>query len=58
MSQRHTIGNGQLRTEVGYHTTNMVFICAEVAGTFPAFTETVFAALPLHEQFIERHFNF
>src|SRR5690606_6602119 len=55
--QGYTVGYGQLRAQVRYHTTYMVFIGTEVERTFPPFAEPFFASLPLHKELVERHFT-
>src|SRR5215213_8758679 len=55
MCKRHTICNGQLRTKVGDHSTNMMFMATEMKTSFAAFAISFSTALPLHKQFAQRH---
>ena len=56
MRKRYPVGYSQLWAQVAYHAAYMVFIGAKMKRPLPALAEACLAALPLHKQFIERHF--
>src|ERR1043165_9753078 len=55
VGQCYAVGNRELRAEVTDHAADVIFIGAEVEAALAAFRVAFLAALPLHEELVERH---